>query len=177
MHVGLDRVECVGAEKLGDLIVQNSKQLGDIEVSGGRGTKASFQPGSAFLSPEGLVVAGFWRIEAAKAGGATVTCDLISPQPTALAELHEGEVVLDILHRLQATQTPDLAVRWNCKAGKCGSCSAEINGRPRLLCMTRLNDFARFAGQKADVRMRTPDATGRRRFVGVEEIGFGLLVG
>ena len=28
-------------------------------------------------------------------------------------------------------------------------------------------DFARFAGQKAEVRMRTPDATGRRRFVGV----------
>src|SRR3954471_4679619 len=28
-------------------------------------------------------------------------------------------------------------------------------------------DFARFAGQKADVRMRTPDATGRRRFVGL----------
>ena len=46
-----------------------------------------------------------------------------------------------MLHRLQATQTPDLAVRWNCKAGKCGSCSAEINGRPRLLCMTRLSDF------------------------------------
>src|SRR6202011_2460208 len=54
-------------------------------------------------------------------------------------EVNEGEVVLDIIHRLQQTQTPDLAVRWNCKAGKCGSCSAEINGRPRLLCMTRLN--------------------------------------
>jgi succinate dehydrogenase / fumarate reductase iron-sulfur subunit len=56
-------------------------------------------------------------------------------------EVNEGEVVLDIIHRLQQTQTPDLAVRWNCKAGKCGSCSAEINGRPRLLCMTRLSDF------------------------------------
>lgn len=42
----------------------------------------------------------------------------------------EGEVVLDIIHRIQATQASDLAVRWNCKAGKCGSCSAEINGRP-----------------------------------------------
>jgi succinate dehydrogenase / fumarate reductase iron-sulfur subunit len=31
-----------------------------------------------------------------------------------------------------------LAVRWNCKAGKCGSCSAEINGKPRLMCMTQL---------------------------------------
>ena len=57
-------------------------------------------------------------------------------------EVNEGEVVLDVIHRLQATQTPDLAVRWNCKAGKCGSCSAEINGRPRLLCMTRMSTFA-----------------------------------
>ncbi|HKB31941.1 MAG TPA: succinate dehydrogenase/fumarate reductase iron-sulfur subunit [Streptosporangiaceae bacterium] len=57
-------------------------------------------------------------------------------------EVNEGEVVLDVLHRLQATQTPDLAVRWNCKAGKCGSCSMEINGRPRLACMTRMNIFA-----------------------------------
>jgi succinate dehydrogenase / fumarate reductase iron-sulfur subunit len=57
-------------------------------------------------------------------------------------EVNEGEVVLDVIHRLQATQAPDLAVRWNCKAGKCGSCSAEINGRPRLLCMTRMSVFA-----------------------------------
>jgi len=57
-------------------------------------------------------------------------------------EINEGEVVLDIIHRLQATQAPDLAVRWNCKAGKCGSCSAEINGMPRLLCMTRMSTFA-----------------------------------
>ncbi|WP_414944192.1 succinate dehydrogenase/fumarate reductase iron-sulfur subunit [Amycolatopsis sp. cmx-11-32] len=56
-------------------------------------------------------------------------------------EVNEGEVVLDIIHRLQATQTSDLAVRWNCKAGKCGSCSAEINGKPRLLCMTRMSTF------------------------------------
>ncbi|MFD0360436.1 succinate dehydrogenase/fumarate reductase iron-sulfur subunit [Nocardia sp. GCM10030253] len=56
-------------------------------------------------------------------------------------QVNEGEVVLDIIHRLQATQAPDLAVRWNCKAGKCGSCSAEINGRPRLLCMTRMSTF------------------------------------
>ena len=54
-------------------------------------------------------------------------------------EVADGEVVLDVIHRLQATQAPDLAVRWNCKAGKCGSCSAEINGRPRLLCMTRMS--------------------------------------
>ncbi|TYB46585.1 succinate dehydrogenase/fumarate reductase iron-sulfur subunit [Actinomadura chibensis] len=56
-------------------------------------------------------------------------------------EVNEGEVVLDIIHRLQATQAPDLAVRWNCKAGKCGSCSAEINGMPKLMCMTRMSTF------------------------------------
>ena len=56
-------------------------------------------------------------------------------------DCHEGEVVLDIIHRLQATQAGDLAVRWNCKAGKCGSCSAEINGKPRLMCLTRMGDF------------------------------------
>jgi len=56
-------------------------------------------------------------------------------------EVNEGEVVLDVLHRLQATQASDLAIRWNCKAGKCGSCSMEINGRPRLACMTRMSVF------------------------------------
>src|SRR5207245_4942522 len=55
--------------------------------------------------------------------------------------VEEGEVVLDAIHRVQATQAGDLAVRWNCKAGRCGSCSAEVNGKPRLLCMTRLNLF------------------------------------
>ena len=56
-------------------------------------------------------------------------------------EVNEGEVILDVIHRLQATEAPDLAVRWNCKAGKCGSCSAEVNGRPRLMCMTRMSTF------------------------------------
>jgi succinate dehydrogenase / fumarate reductase iron-sulfur subunit len=55
------------------------------------------------------------------------------------AEVTEGMVVLDAIHQIQATQANDLACRWNCKAGKCGSCSAEINGLPRLMCMTRLN--------------------------------------
>src|SRR4051812_19294205 len=50
-------------------------------------------------------------------------------------------VVLDAVHQIQAAQANDLACRWNCKAGKCGSCSAEINGSPRLMCMTRLNQL------------------------------------
>ena len=56
-------------------------------------------------------------------------------------EVSEGMVVLDAVHKIQAEQAGDLAVRWNCKAGKCGSCSAEINGMPRLMCMTRLNEL------------------------------------
>jgi succinate dehydrogenase / fumarate reductase, iron-sulfur subunit len=56
-------------------------------------------------------------------------------------EVVPGMVVLDAVHQIQATQAPDLAVRWNCKAGKCGSCSAEVNGNPRLMCMTRLSSL------------------------------------
>ncbi|MEV7414230.1 succinate dehydrogenase/fumarate reductase iron-sulfur subunit [Streptomyces sp. NPDC089919] len=73
-----------------------------------------------------------WRGDAAGGGLADFT-----------VEVNDGEVVLDIIHRLQATQAQDLAVRWNCKAGKCGSCSAEVNGRPRLMCMTRMSVFDR----------------------------------
>ena len=56
-------------------------------------------------------------------------------------EVSEGMVVLDAIHLIQARQAPDLAVRWNCKAGKCGSCSAEINGHPKLMCMCRLDSL------------------------------------
>jgi succinate dehydrogenase / fumarate reductase, iron-sulfur subunit len=55
------------------------------------------------------------------------------------AEVSAGMVVLDAVHQIQAEQAGDMAVRWNCKAGKCGSCSAEVNGMPKLMCMTRLN--------------------------------------
>src|SRR5580698_7744141 len=58
------------------------------------------------------------------------------------AEVSEGMVVLDVVHQIQAEQANDLAVRWNCKAGKCGSCSAEINGMPKLMCMTRMNTLS-----------------------------------
>jgi succinate dehydrogenase / fumarate reductase iron-sulfur subunit len=55
-------------------------------------------------------------------------------------EVNNGMVVLDAVHQIQAADAGDLAVRWNCKAGKCGSCSAEVNGMPRLMCMTRMSD-------------------------------------
>jgi len=57
------------------------------------------------------------------------------------ANITEGMVVLDAVHQIQATNANDLAVRWNCKAGKCGSCSAEINGHPKLMCMTRMDEL------------------------------------
>ena len=56
-------------------------------------------------------------------------------------EVKEGMVVLDVIHKIQAEQSNDLAIRWNCKAGKCGSCSVEINGKPKLSCMTRMNEY------------------------------------
>ena len=58
-----------------------------------------------------------------------------------IIETTAGMVVLDAVHRIQAEQANDLAVRWNCKAGRCGSCSAEVNGMPKLMCMTRLSDL------------------------------------
>ena len=71
-----------------------------------------------------------WRGEQGKGQFVDFTTDVV-----------EGMVVLDAVHEIQAKQANDLAVRWNCKAGKCGSCSAEINGSPKLMCMTRLDQL------------------------------------
>ena len=56
-------------------------------------------------------------------------------------EVSEGMVVLDAILLIQAKFANDLAVRWNCKAGHCGSCSAEVNGIPKLMCMCRMSDL------------------------------------
>lgn len=56
--------------------------------------------------------------------------------------VEEGMVVLDAIHYIQGFLDPELSVRWNCKAAKCGSCSAEVNGHPSLMCKTRLDHFA-----------------------------------
>ena len=77
----------------------------------------------------------------------------------------EGMVVLDVIHTLQATQAPDLACRWNCKAGKCGSCSAEINGKPRLMCMTRMDTF-----EPGETRISSPTPN---VFIRVMHMSFG----
>jgi succinate dehydrogenase / fumarate reductase, iron-sulfur subunit len=80
--------------------------------------------------PRGRATFKVWRGDAN--GGQLVSYD---------TEVSEGMVVLDAIHQIQAEQANDLAVRWNCKAGKCGSCSAEVNGMPKLMCMTRLSDL------------------------------------
>ena len=90
------------------------------------GAAAGSTPGSATRTATFRV----WRGDAA--GGAF---------RDYVTEVTPGMVVLDAIHQIQAEQANDLAVRWNCKAGKCGSCSAEINGKPRLMCMTRLSDL------------------------------------
>jgi succinate dehydrogenase / fumarate reductase iron-sulfur subunit len=64
--------------------------------------------------------------------------------------LDPGMVVLDAIHAIQASEAPDLAVRWNCKAGKCGSCGGEVNGKPRLLCMDRMDNYTE--GEPIEVR-------------------------
>jgi len=79
---------------------------------------------------QGSAIFRIWRGDAAS--GSLV--DYTTP-------ISEGMVVLDAVHQIQAEQANDLAVRWNCKAGKCGSCSAEINGTPKLMCMARLSDL------------------------------------
>ncbi len=57
--------------------------------------------------------------------------------------IEDGMVILDAIHYIQANIDNDIAVRWNCKAAKCGSCSAEVNGKPSLMCKTRLDRFAK----------------------------------
>ena len=82
-------------------------------------------------------------------------------------EVTSGMVVLDAVHQIQAERANDLAVRWNCKAGKCGSCSAEINGMPKLMCMTRLNALPldQACHHRADAGLSPHQGPGDRRFV------------
>ena len=88
------------------------------------------KPPASKVEPHGSATFRVWRGD--RDGGRFV--DYRTP-------VSPGMVVLDAIHQIQAEQANDLAVRWNCKAGKCGSCSAEVNGSPKLMCMTRLNDL------------------------------------
>ena len=60
---------------------------------------------------------------------------------TYTVPIEDGMVVLDAIHYIQQNHAPDIAVRWNCKAAKCGSCSAEVNGKPALMCKSRMDRF------------------------------------
>ena len=82
------------------------------------------------MSGDSTVTFKIWRGDTSGGGFRDYTTDV-----------SEGMVVLDAVHQIQATDAQDLACRWNCKAGKCGSCSAEVNGMPRLMCMTRMSDL------------------------------------
>ena len=81
--------------------------------------------------------------------------------------VEEGMVVLDALHWIQGNAAPDLAVRWNCKAAKCGSCSGEVNGQPRLMCKTRLDSYPQGEAITVKVVIRRPDSL-RFRFAPLE---------
>ena len=96
--------------------------------SAGAAVQAAPAPDPHGAADAGRVTMVIWRGD--EGGGDFATYELPA---------QDGEVVLDVVHRVQATQAPDLACRWNCKAGKCGSCSAEINGKPGLMCMTRMD--------------------------------------
>jgi succinate dehydrogenase / fumarate reductase iron-sulfur subunit len=102
-----------------------------IGRTGSTGTVTLPAPGATpATTAGGTATFRIWRGDAT--GGQLV--DYTTP-------VSEGMVVLDAVHQIQASDANDLAVRWNCKAGKCGSCSAEINGMPKLMCMARLSDL------------------------------------
>lgn len=83
-------------------------------------------------------------------GEVTDANDRVGEMVDYTVEVGDGMVVLDAIHQIQQTQAPDLAVRWNCKAAKCGSCAGEVNGKPALMCKTRLDDID--LSQPVDVR-------------------------
>jgi succinate dehydrogenase / fumarate reductase iron-sulfur subunit len=100
----------------------------DLVETGGAETEQALRPAP---EPIGRATFRVWRGDAQ--GGKLVDYT---------TSVTPGMVVLDAIHQIQAEQANDLAVRWNCKAGKCGSCSAEVNGMPKLMCMTRLSELS-----------------------------------
>jgi succinate dehydrogenase / fumarate reductase iron-sulfur subunit len=107
--------------------VTNETFKPDLQETGAVEEKRPPQPKP---EPSGRATFRVWRGD--RQGGKLV--DYTTP-------VTQGMVVLDAIHQIQADQANDLAVRWNCKAGKCGSCSAEVNGSPKLMCMTRLSEL------------------------------------
>ncbi|MGH9082337.1 MAG: succinate dehydrogenase/fumarate reductase iron-sulfur subunit [Acidimicrobiales bacterium] len=120
--------ETGGAEPGGDqAVVPTAEAKADAMPSTAEAVAATDEGGGP--APEHVTL----RVWRGDSQGGQLTDYTLPAQP--------GEVVLDVVHRLQAGEAPDLACRWNCKAGKCGSCSAEVNGHPRLMCMTRVDEL------------------------------------
>jgi len=120
--------------------------MGSLTERGPEGAVTVVEAGSASVPAEALP--GLEAADATEPAGPSATLRVFrgeAGQRTRFDDfavpVQEGMVVLDALHWIQANAAPDLAVRWNCKAAKCGSCSAEVNGLPRLTCKTRLSDL------------------------------------
>src|SRR3954464_9579558 len=107
-----------------ELVTDRRRLMVPLQMVSATPAAQTHAPGKA---GPGKVTLRIWRGDAN--GGA------FTEYPTPASE---GMVVLDAVHRVHADRANALAVGWNCKAGKCGSCSAEINGKPRLMCMTQL---------------------------------------
>lgn len=69
--------------------------------------------------------------------------DPAGAEPGGFAEyevpFEEGMSVLDAVNYVSNYIDTSLSVRWNCKAARCGSCAAEIDNVPRLMCKTKMS--------------------------------------
>jgi len=54
----------------------------------------------------------------------------------------DNQTVLDIVSEVQRLHEPDLAYRFACRVGVCGSCAMTVNGRPRWTCRTHIRKVA-----------------------------------
>lgn len=53
--------------------------------------------------------------------------------------LRDNQTVLDVVSEIQRHQAPDLAYRFACRVGVCGSCAMMVNGKPRWTCRTHVS--------------------------------------
>ncbi|MEM7507509.1 MAG: 2Fe-2S iron-sulfur cluster-binding protein [Pseudomonadota bacterium] len=58
----------------------------------------------------------------------------------------ENQTVLDVVTEVQRRHAPDLAYRFACRVGVCGSCAMMVNGVPRWTCRTHVSKVAEGGG-------------------------------
>jgi len=63
----------------------------------------------------------------------------------------ENQTILDVVTQIQREQAPDLAYRFSCRVGMCGSCAMEVNGRARWTCRTHVKRVAA-PGETLEIR-------------------------